>query len=594
MGLIDYKGFYEYFYNVLLASANSVPIQSLWISFFTNPVDLNRATQAGLYENGAYGSNWMTVVPAAAVNTAQGALGILFANAVKIPGEGINTQKIGVDGSSGLIKGNIGLGRKDLETVNISYLDTNLSFTDFNIRPWVAMVGHKSLKDDSLKTTLTVIQFAKTGYDKLLSPRTIWTFHGACPVSIGQQQINYGADKPIYRDVEFVYNHYQINSNPLDIIANIKSVFDPSKSKIKSQPKAPTGGGRTGNSNGQQQTVDANDSTSLNSHTNQQISVDEGDMLKRQVLAGMDILNGGGKNASSNIKIPQNDYVDNLLKNGRNILNQLIRNDGNDVPIMSDITFQPVKVEADDVVTHSNNKSFNEERVQTSDNAKSNIKDNSDTPIFFPGDGDKYVVKIAGQNVSGNSDTPQTNQLQTTIKKATDNKLGQIKHENIVIRNDTVERVESQEVPIQKQELDVKTNTVSIKKERVMVTSNTIPAEKNKKLSHNDNKLVSIQEFDISHSINEIKNIKSNKSFEFNSEIETIAKPASDRVGFETKTLTEYDTPNHMENETIAITRDKSLAVSPQVIKLNINDHVDSSVIKIQEIKIAKKKVFGS
>ena len=35
--------FYEWFYNVILTSANSVPIQSLWVAFFVNPVDLNRA-----------------------------------------------------------------------------------------------------------------------------------------------------------------------------------------------------------------------------------------------------------------------------------------------------------------------------------------------------------------------------------------------------------------------------------------------------------------------------------------------------------------------------------------------------------------------
>ena len=101
----------------------------------------------------------------------------------------MDQSKIGPQGM-GPIKGNISNGRKDLENLTLSFLDTNMSFVDYNIRPWVIYANHKSLKHEPIKSILTVLQLAKTGSGKDLKPRAIWTFHGACPVSISSEEYN--------------------------------------------------------------------------------------------------------------------------------------------------------------------------------------------------------------------------------------------------------------------------------------------------------------------------------------------------------------------------------------------------------------------
>lgn len=400
------KSFHEWFYNVILTSANSVPIQSLWVAFFVNPVDLNRAVQAGLYENG-YG--YFTLAPGAATNTAQGVIGALFANSVTIPGDGMLASKSGSDNSGG-IKGNISSGRREMENLTISFLDTNMSFVDYNIRPWAIYASHKSLKDPSVKTTIVIIQFAKSGTGIPLMPRAIWTFHDACPVSIGSEEWNYGADNVISRQVEFAYNYYLLNADPIITTAQtIGSVLLGTKAKYTYQPKDVKPGGLRGHKNNNNVIVPATDILDPDKHSKGQIvTIPQDDYVSRGINIGLDILNG-----NSNIKIASDDVISRLKLEGENILRNI--NLPDDVPDHNKNNKQVGYVEKSptepDYITREAPERVQSGKVPVSGNAKENSKALSDTPIFFPGDGNEQQKKIIGRSVGSELDTANSQQI---------------------------------------------------------------------------------------------------------------------------------------------------------------------------------------
>ena len=420
--------FYEWFYNVILTSANSVPIQSLWVAFFANPVDLNRAIQTGLYENGV---GYYTLAAGAAVNSGQSGVGALFANSVTIPGDGMNVSKLGPDGC-GLIKGNVSGGRKDMEPLTISFLDTNMSFCDYNLRPWTIYANHKSLKDPDVKTTITIIQFAKSGEGKSLIPRAIWTFHDACPVSIASEQWNWGADNVVSRQVDFAYNYYLLNSDPaITAIKTVDSIVSNTGLNHTSQPvTVPTGG--LGGHGGSNNVSISRDTPSPTSHPQGEIvTLPKDDIVARGLNIGLDILNG-----NSNVTIESHDAIDRLKTQAEEIQNRIIL--ANDVPQRDTGQTQkghepkePTGPKQDtlDHITRPNDierehdetvgAGFEKRSVDKKptelpipNNSKVAAKASSDTPLFFPSDGDENSVKITGRTADGELDTPEVETME--------------------------------------------------------------------------------------------------------------------------------------------------------------------------------------
>jgi|GEM_PF-5886159 len=404
--------YYEWFNKVLMMSANSVPIQSLWVAFFANPVDLNRAVQTGFLENGF---GYYTLAAGAAINTAQGGLGALFANSVTIPGDGMNVAKLGSEGS-GLIKGNISNGRMDMENLSMSFLDTNMSFCDYNLRPWAIYASHKSLKDPSVKTTIIVMQLAKAGSGKPLMPRAIWTFHDACPVAIHSQEWNYGGDNVVNRQVDFAYNYYTLNADPIFTAAqSVVSVLNPSNTKYKSQPVSVTPGGLEGHGGSDLVTIPSDSIASVQSHSKgQPVVIPEDDMMTRIINAGLNIING-----NSNVVINSDDAINRLRSEADELLQQVKIPTG-DVPERSQggtqvgfIEKTPTGPTLDepDHITRQTPEREQSGKIILGGNSKANAKDNADTPLFFPGDGGENSKKITGRTAGGESDTPNTQSL---------------------------------------------------------------------------------------------------------------------------------------------------------------------------------------
>ena len=455
----DYSGLTEWFYNVLLTSTNSVPIQSLWLVYFDRIIPSN--VDIKIYENNknewdlTNGNNNLTL-------GGSDKPGLIFAQAVKIPGDGINVSRSG-PANAGIIKGLVGNGRKDPENLNISFLETNNSFTDLNLRPWAIKVGHKSLKYSSLKTNITVIQLAKAGPGKSLVEKAKWIFHDACPIDIDTQEYNYGADAITRRQVNFAYNYYTLSSKDnigetsvLDFLLNKTGLdqYSPGnliERAVETAVDLVTGAGERilTNVGGAvtdqiESVISRNQSSARSSAIGVEQSITEGtkkaigNLTRTNDVPSRDNNLDKGKIAGAvssqtgfadpNIsdtpyggKVIASNFIEVKIESTEQRI-QRIRTPLTDIAVRnSSDTRSDIVVDTDDTPTFTSPGSDGGSNLTTTlagggKNAKSETKGDVDTPIFFPGDGGasnlqgKKSNKVSGSKLGagggGALDTP--------------------------------------------------------------------------------------------------------------------------------------------------------------------------------------------
>ena len=158
----------------------------------------------------------------------------LFANGITPPVEAINVARVGMNASfnehsGGLLDGVVTKSRKQQDSVAISFLETNQSFIDFIIRPWVVLTSHVGLiarlpgSQDDVKTTITATFFSK--HNGKVSPRKIFTFFGCAPVSIDTATAyDYGTNAVNTVKTTWAYNYYTLAFSNASIPANTDRV----------------------------------------------------------------------------------------------------------------------------------------------------------------------------------------------------------------------------------------------------------------------------------------------------------------------------------------------------------------------------------
>ena len=73
-----------------------------------------------------------------------GVVGCIFLQGMQIPGESLNSNTAGFENNKGFIQGSILEGREAFTSniLTLQFRETNLSFTDFVIRPWLILASH--------------------------------------------------------------------------------------------------------------------------------------------------------------------------------------------------------------------------------------------------------------------------------------------------------------------------------------------------------------------------------------------------------------------------------------------------------------------
>jgi hypothetical protein len=152
---------------------------------------------------------------------------IFFANGVTIPGESVNASKAGFSSGGdglygGLLSGPILTGRANLTNLEITFLETNQSFADQVIRPWIINASHYGLfardnidSPQNFKTNITVQLLDKrssTSNDPEKIRKNI-LFKNAVPISVEPAALSYGGSKVGSRNVKTIwtYSQYEIS-----------------------------------------------------------------------------------------------------------------------------------------------------------------------------------------------------------------------------------------------------------------------------------------------------------------------------------------------------------------------------------------------
>jgi hypothetical protein len=132
---------------------------------------------------------------------------LYFATSVSLPGESVTTGRVGFSTESGgvyggLLSGPVLKGRKDNTNLEIGIIETNNSFIDYVMRPWVVAVSQFGLfariptNDQNFKTIVQVYFLDKIGTDTGIPfIRKSITFNNAAPVEVSGFEVGYGNGK---------------------------------------------------------------------------------------------------------------------------------------------------------------------------------------------------------------------------------------------------------------------------------------------------------------------------------------------------------------------------------------------------------------
>lgn len=147
--------------------------------------------------------------------------GVILAQGVVLPGESFQVRDVPISNNMGFIPGKVSGDRSGLQPLVIQFRETNRSFPDLVIRPWIILASHVGLvaRDTNdtrnIKCNISVVQLAKTYQYTPLIERKIWRYYNCVPTSIDSKELVYenASNLDLYT-THWHYSHYTIESLP--------------------------------------------------------------------------------------------------------------------------------------------------------------------------------------------------------------------------------------------------------------------------------------------------------------------------------------------------------------------------------------------
>jgi hypothetical protein len=231
----------DYFLFQLQSWVSSYPMQSQWIALIeTYPPALNTSILKNL-ERGV-GSNALDINYAKTILTSfpfQRVSGCLFCNGCQIPQEQLTIKSASVENNRGFIPGIVSGDRQSYANTPLvlTFLETNTSFIDFVLRPWVMLASHygfvardgdtpRSRSAYNIKTNITLLFFTRTYQNISMIPRKVFKFYNCAPIQVSNQEYTY--EEPTTTksyNVTFAYTNYTMENNLYLPIPNIIAAF---------------------------------------------------------------------------------------------------------------------------------------------------------------------------------------------------------------------------------------------------------------------------------------------------------------------------------------------------------------------------------
>lgn len=230
----------DFFLTQMESWFTSIPLTTQWIVLVNSyPKCINTKILQGL-EKTSGSKNGFDIDRAVSILKSaplQRIVGCLFAQGVQMPGEQIQFDNVRIENNRGFTAVPIAKNREPFTELTIDFLETNTSFTDFVIRPWVIATSHYGLVTRNprdpveaakeVKTTITVMQYTRTLAKVSMIPRKVWNFYNCAPISIPGSSMTYDqegfeAGRNFFSS-KWVYSHYTVENNmyfPLTTIIN--------------------------------------------------------------------------------------------------------------------------------------------------------------------------------------------------------------------------------------------------------------------------------------------------------------------------------------------------------------------------------------
>ena len=229
----------DYFLTQMESWFTAVPMSTQWIVLIDRyPPGLNTTIIQGLERTDGSkqgfdidnAKNILTSYPL------QKVIGCLFANSITIPNEGYSVESAHIENNRGFLPGVIAGGRNtEAPVLDLQFRETNTSFIDFVVRPWVILASHhgfvarnpndqaESLKN--MKTNMHVLQYTRTRAGVSQVPRKIWNFYNCVPFTVNEETLEYGEEKATYFNTRWTYSNYTIINNLYLPIVDIVNQF---------------------------------------------------------------------------------------------------------------------------------------------------------------------------------------------------------------------------------------------------------------------------------------------------------------------------------------------------------------------------------
>ena len=211
--------------NVLSRPATSIPKGSQWIVTFQSgdktleecifpAIDLAYKNEPNLG-----GSKWNTREAATSILTDeyQKNKGCMFCQAIELPGDGSQVNAEGNIKTNAFLRSYVGGGRNDLPIMKMTFLDTNVSFSDSFLRGWALATANFGLiarsKTDPKNYRCDIIcnKFGITPDGPFIIQTMI--FKDACCISVSSEEYQYThSTSAVLREAQFIYNSYTVNT----------------------------------------------------------------------------------------------------------------------------------------------------------------------------------------------------------------------------------------------------------------------------------------------------------------------------------------------------------------------------------------------
>jgi hypothetical protein len=143
--------------------------------------------------------------------------GCMFCQAISLPGESLNANAEGNIVSNAFIRSYVGAGRNDFPIMRMTFLDTNISFTDSFLRGWAlatanfGMIARSENDEKNYRTDIFCHKLSITPEGPFISQTM--TFKDACCVGVSEEEYqSTPITSPILREARFVYNSYSIDT----------------------------------------------------------------------------------------------------------------------------------------------------------------------------------------------------------------------------------------------------------------------------------------------------------------------------------------------------------------------------------------------